>query len=49
MEQVVANFLVKARTDKCGIEGAIYHLSQTDQGEFVIPAMAAFKGAESLV
>lgn len=49
MEQVVANFLKQADADKCDIEGAIYHLSQSDQGEFIIPAMAAFKGDESLV
>jgi len=49
MEQVVADFLAAAQAGKFDIEGAIYHLSQTDQGEFIIPAMAAFKGAESLV
>jgi hypothetical protein len=49
MEQVVATFLTEADAEKCDIEGAIYHLSQSDQGEFIIPAMAAFKGAESLV
>jgi phosphatidylserine/phosphatidylglycerophosphate/cardiolipin synthase-like enzyme len=49
MEQVVANFLQQAQKDNCDIEGAIYHLSQTDEGEFIIPAMAAFKGEESLV
>ena len=49
MEEVVANFLAQADKDHCSIEGAIYHLSQSDQGEFIIPAMAAFKGDESLV
>ena len=49
MEEVVANFLAQADKDHCGIEGAIYHLSQSDQGEFIIPAMAGFKGDESLV
>jgi PLD-like domain len=49
MEQVVPNFLKQAAADKSDIEGAIYHLSQSDQGEFIIPAMAAFKGDESLV
>jgi len=49
MEEVVANFLEQADKDGYDIEGAIYHLSQSDQGEFIIPAMAAFKGNESLV
>ena len=49
MEKVVPEFLSQADKDGCSIEGAIYHLSQSDQGEFIIPAMAAFKGDESLV
>jgi PLD-like domain len=49
MEKVVADFLTLADKNKFDIEGAIYHLSQSDQGEFIIPAMAAFKGQESLV
>jgi hypothetical protein len=49
MEQVVAKFLQKADAEGHNIEGAIYHLSQSEQGEFIIPAMAAFKGEESLV
>jgi hypothetical protein len=49
MEEVVANFLKDADEKKCNIEGAIYHLSQTEQGEFIIPAMAAFQGEESMV
>ena len=49
MEEVIANFLKQADADSCDVEGAIYHLSQSDQGEFIIPAMAAFKRSESLV
>lgn len=49
MEQVVADFLAQAQKDGCDIEGAIYHLSQSPEGEFIIPAMAAFSNGESLV
>jgi|KBSMisStandDraft_5_1062788.scaffolds.fasta_scaffold04212_9 hypothetical protein len=49
MEKVISDFLAQADKDKFDIEGAIYHLSQSDQGEFIIPSMAAFKGQESLV
>jgi phosphatidylserine/phosphatidylglycerophosphate/cardiolipin synthase-like enzyme len=49
MEKVVADFLKQAEKDGCNIEGAIYHLSQSEQGEFIIPAMAGFKNDESLV
>jgi len=49
MELVVGNFLARAQADKCDIEGAIYHLSQTEEGEFIIPAMASFKRGQSLV
>jgi len=41
--------LAQANKDHCSIEGTIYYLSQSDQGEFIIPAMAGFKGDESLV
>jgi phosphatidylserine/phosphatidylglycerophosphate/cardiolipin synthase-like enzyme len=49
MERVVATFLEEAAKNRCDVEGAIYHLSQSDQGEFIIPAMAAFRNEESLV
>jgi hypothetical protein len=49
MEQVIADFLKSAQDARCDIEGAIYHLSQSDQGEFIIPAMAAFRRKLSLV
>jgi phosphatidylserine/phosphatidylglycerophosphate/cardiolipin synthase-like enzyme len=49
METVVADFLATAGKAGHDIEGAIYHLSQSDQGEFIIPAMAAFENNEDLV
>ncbi len=49
MEQVVADFLQNAKAAECDVEGAIYHLTQTDQGEFIISTMAEFRSKLSLV
>ena len=40
---------LQERTAPTNAISKVPYLSQADQGEFIIPAMAAFKGAESLV
>lgn len=49
MQDVVPNFLTAAKNGGWDVVGAIYHLSQTPEGDFIIPAMGIFPNALDIV